>query len=496
MIITRGGLSDHYVEGDRSVVMVGESVLGLSPVATAILEAVPERGSTTLAAVTEHVVLTFGPPDGPESATDLARQQVWDLVAHEVLVITEDEKTAATDSSQLEGHGHALSGEERSDAVRALRNALRHLRSGDVRQWTLPDHVDPMAFVAAARAHHVVSFVAAHFDHLAIVGRARSEIEAMASRQRAGAALLAADLAIVLDALEAEGIRALAFKGVALATQAYDDFAIRGAGDLDLLVSPQDVSRAHRVLTDAGWSRVPGYPSPGPSWAWRHHVRTDNELTLSGTHSNVDLHWHLVPMRGSFPDFDTLWERHVVMCVDGHPIPTLGLYDALAHSAAHAAKDQWRWLRSLLDVHVLAARPETWRDANRPLRPEQLRSIGLATAEFGVPASSPPVVHLSMRGVDHSLRDRVRREQDGAAPQHQPLSVPGLNFLRRLRAIGVNSKSFVEIRRLVSESIFPSRFTTDENSPYAMVAVPRVLRRRASEVVSRLSVRRRTSPEC
>ena len=35
--------------------------------------------------------------------------------------------------------------------------------------------------------------------------------------------------------------------------------------------------------------------------------------------------------------------------------PPCRAYDALAHSAGHAAKDRWRWLRSLLDVHVLAS---------------------------------------------------------------------------------------------------------------------------------------------
>ena len=89
MIVRRGMLTDHYVEGGRSVVMVDESVLGLSPIATVILEAVPEDADIALRAVTDHVVATFGPPEGPESAETLIEQQVWDLVAHKVLVLVE-----------------------------------------------------------------------------------------------------------------------------------------------------------------------------------------------------------------------------------------------------------------------------------------------------------------------------------------------------------------------------------------------------------------------
>ena len=66
MIVRRGVLTDHYVEDERSVVMVDESVLGLSPVATAILEAVPEGVDVGLATVTQHVVATFGPPAGTD----------------------------------------------------------------------------------------------------------------------------------------------------------------------------------------------------------------------------------------------------------------------------------------------------------------------------------------------------------------------------------------------------------------------------------------------
>ena len=91
MIVRRGALTDHYVEDERSVVMVDESVLGLSPIATAILEAVPEGVDVGLPTVTQHVVATFGPPAGTESAEALTEQQIWDLVAHRVLVVVEDE---------------------------------------------------------------------------------------------------------------------------------------------------------------------------------------------------------------------------------------------------------------------------------------------------------------------------------------------------------------------------------------------------------------------
>ena len=107
MIVRRGALTDHYVEDERSVVMVDESVLGLSPIATAILEAVPDGVDVGLPTVTQHVVATFGPPDGPDSAEELTRQQVWDLVAHKVLVVVEDDGSRDGTSPSLDQRPHS-----------------------------------------------------------------------------------------------------------------------------------------------------------------------------------------------------------------------------------------------------------------------------------------------------------------------------------------------------------------------------------------------------
>lgn len=480
MNLRRGALTDHYVEADRSVVMVDESVLGLSPVATAILEAVPDGAVVSLRDVTEHVVNAFGPPEGPESAEGLTRQQVWDLVAHNVLVIVDDEKPRDGTSSSL------LDQQSSFDAVEALRDAIRHLRAGEGGRWPAPPSLSGRALVDAARRHHVVPYMDAHLDRLELPGQARSELEVMAGRQHAGASVLASDLSVALDALRDAGVRALAFKGVALAAQAYGDFRARGAGDLDLLVAPDDLERAHRVLGGAGWAPAPGWPTPGPSWAWRHFVRTGYELLLSGPQSDIDLHWHLVPTRGTFPDFDALWERHQEVSVDGHPTPTLSPYDALAHSAAHAAKDRWRWIRSLLDVHLLASRRDTWLGADRPLRGDELATLGLSVIAFGQTSAMPHVVEDAARSVSDHLVDQVRREQAVTAPQHKPFGLPGINLFFSLRGTSLTHGSPREFLRLLSRSALPPWITAESKSPSAWLAVPPALSRRCREATTRI----------
>ncbi|MCY4726591.1 nucleotidyltransferase family protein [Nocardioides sp. STR2] len=298
--------------------------------------------------------------------------------------------------------------------------------------------------------------------------------------------MLAADLSVALTALRDAAVRALAFKGVALSAQAYEDFALRGAGDLDVLVDPKDLERAHRVLASAGWAPAPGYPMPGPSWAWRHLVRTGNELLLNGSSTDIDLHWHLVPTRGTFPDFDTLWGRHQDVHVDGHPTPTLSGYDALAHSAGHAAKDRWRWMRSLLDVHVLAARRNTWLSADRRLRADELLSVGLAVRMFGRTSTMPSIADKAADAVGPELWRHVCRDQVMTAPAHQPFAVPGINFLLGLRGAARTGASPIEGARLLSRSALPPWVTAEFTSTNAISTVSSALAKRVGDVIVRL----------
>ena len=482
MRIRRGDLTDLYIEGGRGVVMVGENVLVLSEVATQIVITVPETAAVGIEQVMSSVVATFGEPEPPATADQLTLQQVHELAAHGVLVVEEDGDTWSRDGSQGDLLDHR--GEQRATAVDALRGALRHLVSEDSAVWTPPPGVDPSGLVAAATQHHVVPFVAARLERLALHPSADADLRMMAGRMRAGASVLAADLARAMDVLDAAGVRALAFKGVALASQAYGDFAARGAGDLDLLVAPSDLESAHEALSAAGWGASPDYPAPGTSWGWRHFVRTGNELPLISPRTMIDLHWHLTPTRGTFPSFETLWSRRQMVGVDGHEVPTLSRYDALSHSAGHAAKDHWKWLRSLLDVHRLASQRETWKSADRPLRGDQLITLGLAARIFGRPDDAPPVIDHALE-LAHETWDSVLAEQAGTPVTHTASKIPGHNFARNLRTTSRTGGTPREALRLFARSAMPPWLTAEESSPHPAVVVPRVLTRRARELLAK-----------
>lgn len=480
MRVRRGDLRDVYVDDGRAAVMVGEQVLVLSELATAILASVPEDGGTTLPEVAAAVEAEFGPPAPPGTALDLTRDQLHALAAHRVLTVEEES-----------GGPVSSDGVTSPAAVRALRKALRHVLSETAGAWRTPHTVSGADLLAAARQHHVVSFLHVHRERLHLPAGPAAELHAEAARRQAAVAVLSDDLATALDALDRHGVRALAVKGITLAAQAHGDVAARGAGDLDLLVRPDDAARAQAALVQAGWEHDPAYPVPGPSWAWRHLLRTGHELSLTSSRSTVDLHWHLAPSHSTYPAFDALWGRRSVVAVGGRDVPTLSPYDALAHSAGHAAKDGWRWLRSLVDVHRLASEPATWLAADRPLRRDQLVSVGLAARMFGVPEGAPPVVRAAMTLADTVWDDVVAR-QSGTDSRHVTGAVPGRGLLTSLRTLGLTSAAPGDVARQLGFSLMPPWITTADSSPHAYVAAPRALWRRGLDASHRVRRTART----
>ena len=86
MTITRGDLTDWFVEGAESVVLIGDQVLQLSELATAVVELVGGTG-LELEELHRRLVAAFGesPTDDPGAAT---RAIVAELVRVGVLRAT------------------------------------------------------------------------------------------------------------------------------------------------------------------------------------------------------------------------------------------------------------------------------------------------------------------------------------------------------------------------------------------------------------------------
>ncbi|MGH9280281.1 MAG: nucleotidyltransferase family protein [Acidimicrobiales bacterium] len=250
----------------------------------------------------------------------------------------------------------------------------------------------------------------------------------------------------VSGAFRAAGVRSVLLKGAAVATWLYDDGALRGYGDADLLVSPADFERAEAVLKAAGFRLVRPGMSPleetdhARAWA-RHGAVVDLHYTIWGVAVEPSRAW------------DVLTRDAVELRLGGGRLEALGIPARTLHVALHAAQHGGGAGKPLADLSRAAARVplETWRDAAELAR--ELGAEGAMAAGLGLHAATAPLA------VELELPERsplkVALQAAGG-----PLCAGGL--MRVVEAPGLKGKLAMAARRVV-----PSPARMRARYPYA-----------------------------
>jgi hypothetical protein len=164
-----------------------------------------------------------------------------------------------------------------------------------------------------------------------------------------------AELASVLRELDAAGVRAIVFKGAALAHTHYPAPHVRVRADSDLLVAGEDVHGLEKVLGRLGYARPVETSGTLVSYQ-RHYQMTDR---FGVTHA-LDVHWKISNLQ-ALADRLThaeLWNSRVPVVQLGQAAATVdpprALALALIHRAGHHPGS--RNLLWLYDLHLLERR--------------------------------------------------------------------------------------------------------------------------------------------
>ncbi|MFB6230873.1 MAG: nucleotidyltransferase family protein [Salinibacter sp.] len=182
--------------------------------------------------------------------------------------------------------------------------------------------------------------------------------------------LLTHELMDLLALFDEHDIPAVPFKGPVAAASVYDDLHLRPFGDLDLLVSLEDVTRAQTLLLDRqfeDWEPLPpldvlDFDRP-PSWYSAltepfGKAKTYVRATEQGDKVPIELHWELMPPYFRHPlDPEPLWERLRTVPLQGTPVPTFSPEDTLLHFCLHGTVHRWSHLRLVCDVAEFLRRP-------------------------------------------------------------------------------------------------------------------------------------------
>jgi hypothetical protein len=359
-------------------------------------------------------------------------------------------------------------------AVSAVRDAVRAALAGDPVPVVLPDIPDDDLVAEAVRQR-----VAGLLVHGGLRESVDERLRSVADVDRMAVLRQVRQMEELACALT--DVPFLSIKGPLLAIQTTGDFAARGFGDIDVLVSLDDVADVHDRLADAGWRPYGKFPRPGPSWAWRHLLRSYCELPLHGARSAVDLHWALAPTRGRLPTFAEAWARREEVPLAGRRWATLNRGDALRHACVHAATDSWRWLRSLVDIHRLASQDQTWSLLESDLGPTELTTLRVVRDRIGLPAAVPERV---LTAIDDVPRRRLAVANWGVEmlENHDAGNWTTQSLIARLG----QSTSITEGLGAISSAILPAHSLADVHSAHAAVAIPQALGRRGRIVTGKV----------
>ena len=220
--------------------------------------------------------------------------------------------------------------------------------------WSGP-RIDWPVFLELVNRHRVIFPV---FDNLKLVaGDAVPEPVFMELRNRCFrnkplVLLKTAELVGIVQQFGGKKIPVLPLKGPVVAKQAYGDIGARHVGDLDLLVSRDNISEAENILYAAGYQRIdPGFElTPRQSLAY---VRTHHHYGYFCPERGirVELHWRFGESRRLFPViFSQLWQEKQTIQLGGAEVPALSLEDTILLLCVHGSAHAWFrlfWLNDL-----------------------------------------------------------------------------------------------------------------------------------------------------
>jgi hypothetical protein len=164
--------------------------------------------------------------------------------------------------------------------------------------------------------------------------------------------LLAGELLGIARLFESEGVPVLAYKGPALAVQAYGDLSLRRFIDLDIIVRRRDVGRAGALLRSLGFSKPEGLTESQEEFLLRRQHNL--AFTRDAGRLIVELHWEVAP--APFADVPLgvrAWERAVSVPLFGGEVRSLSPEDLLLALCVHGTKHLWERLAWVCDVAAL-----------------------------------------------------------------------------------------------------------------------------------------------
>jgi hypothetical protein len=236
----------------------------------------------------------------------------------------------------------------------------------------------------------------------------------------------------LLRLLAADNVRAIAYKGPAIAAVAYGNINLRQFWDVDVLVDPRDYRRARDLLLSRGGYRL------RENYGWECSLIDRTGIVF------VDLHRYIAP--DVWPGalwFDRLWRRRQNVASAGG-IHTLSAEDMLVVLTIQLRKDAWETkevrLSKICDIaELLRARPTLDWDAvsaaAKRLGCRRALSLALTVARelLGAPVNASIAGQVDNAQIKPLIDYVCHRLFDDMVTPSTPMSYEGFHFRVRER---------------------------------------------------------------
>lgn len=202
------------------------------------------------------------------------------------------------------------------------------------------------------RVYPLVYKTFSQIDNLAIPNQVLGLLRQKYNENAMQALSMTGETVRMVQCFELHGINPVVLKGAPLAWRLYGDIAIRPSKDIDILVSPNDLEKAAKIMEDEGYSRIENEHNLTPRQLEIFLKAHTHSLHLDYWHSkkriNLELHWKLVD-RGyafTYPNESRINRIEVA----GRTLPVLADEEWLLYLMLHGAVHGWFRLRWLVDI--------------------------------------------------------------------------------------------------------------------------------------------------
>jgi hypothetical protein len=323
-----------------------------------------------------------------------------------------------------------------------LRSLLSADRDAGATAAVHAEGIDWERLVSVASAHGVVPLV-----HHGLAGgygasapeAGRQQVRDAAERSVKRSLHLTASLLNILDALAAQGIEAVPWKGPALAQALWGDVGLRQYVDLDLLVRRGDVQRAGEALVASGFRRRAQIPD-GQQENYVEHFG-ELEFVRGSDGITVELHWTIVPSYyASAMDARTIWGRLETIWLAGRQMKSLAAEDVLIGLAIHGFKHKFERLEWVMDIaRLIQVRPELdWgaiRERTREHGSQRIVrvALGVAWRLFGSATARAAGDQMGADATADRIADELAREVASRVPDGHATHISTMDALGRER---------------------------------------------------------------